>query len=63
MKTFNLQKLCWGVVQLWVVLASLVCGCRLSKIAFPDSLLQRAQSVFLDVAGLLDSDKSNTTGG
>lgn len=33
------------------------------KIAFPDSLLQRAQSVFMDVADLLDSDKSNGAGG
>lgn len=33
------------------------------KIAFPDSLLQKAQSVFLDVADLLDSDKSNGAGG
>lgn len=29
--TFNLQKLCWGIIQLWVVLPSLVCGCRLSE--------------------------------
>lgn len=32
-------------------------------IAFPDSLIQRAQSVSLDVADLLDSDKSNGASG
>lgn len=33
------------------------------KIAFRNSLLQRAQSVFSDVANLLDSDNSNRAGG